>query len=47
MGKFRDMTIQVILWDCLEIKTGEKFTPKSNKNIFKKMPTIGSNYLHI
>lgn len=40
MGKFRDMVIQVILWDCLEIKTGEKFAPKSNKNIFKKMPTI-------
>lgn len=30
------MTIQVILWDCLEIKIGKKFTPKSNKNIFKK-----------
>lgn len=33
------MAIQMILWDCLEIKTGEKFTPKSNKNIFKKMST--------
>jgi hypothetical protein len=38
MGKFRDCNSDD--FSCVEIKTAEKFTPKSNKNIFKKMPTI-------
>ncbi len=41
------MTIQVILWDCLEIKTGEKFTPKSNKNIFKKNANHMIKFTHL